>query len=281
MNANDLTSPKAYPYAWGVTTSAKGGAEQIEAVKGIADKYHTLYLPREGHSLRELQAAHGLDYIVTLDRNMRLYVGEPPVCWHPSLSLKRLRRLAEGGRDVFLSAVSLERGDRYLDCTLGFGADAILAAWAAGETGEVLGLEASPIIALLSEWGLKYDAPGFQSKKTPVAEAAGRIRVLAEEALAFLRSQPEGAWDVIYFDPMFRAANMRSSGMNSIRPLANHEPFSASLLSESLRICTKRVVLKERWFSPLFQQLGAHHTVKTKYGPVAYGIWDKPGGGGG
>ena len=262
-------------YTWGVTTSVKCGGAQIDAARQIGDTYHVPYLPRERMSLRHLLDKHGLDYVVTLDRNMRLFMEEPMLHWHPAMSLPRLKRLSEGGVDVFLSAVSLAEGDCFLDCTLGFGADAILAASAVGEEGCVLGLESSPIIALLTDWGLTHEAAGYDSRKRPIAALAGRIRVQAEEALRYLRAQAEGTWDVVYFDPMFRAANMRSSGLNSIRPFADHTPFGQEVLTEALRVCSKRVVLKERWFSPLFQQLEADHTVRTKYGPVAYGIWEK------
>jgi len=264
-----------YPYSWGMTTSMRGSWEHIEAAKKIAKENGVPYLPRNRASLQDLQKENHLDYIVTLDRNMRLFVEEPYLRWHPALALTRLKRLAEGGTDLFLSAVSLEEGDRILDCTLGLGTDAILAAWAVGESGEVLGLEASPIIALLTDWGLKNEAPAFDSRKKPIAAIVNRIHALAEEAVTFLERQPDCSWDVVYFDPMFRAANMRSSGMNSIRPVADHTPFNRKALDEAFRVCGKRVVLKERWFSPLFQQMDADRTVKTKYSPVAYGIWEK------
>jgi len=216
-----------------------------------------------------------LDYIVTLDRNLHLSVEEPAIHWHPAMALPRLKRISEGGKDHFLTAAGIHEGESFLDCTLGFGADAIIAALAVGAGGRVLGLEASPIIALLTEWGLKHEASQYDSRKKPIAALAERIAVQAIEAVAYLKTQPDNSWDVVYFDPMFRAANMRSSGINSIRPLADHDPVGALALDEAFRVCKKRVLLKERWFSPLFQSLGADRVVKTKYGPVAYGIWEK------
>jgi len=248
---------------------------QVEAVRRLAEKWEAPYLPREEYSLQELQDRHGLDYILTLDKDMRLYIEEPAFRWHPSFALVRFRNLLEGKQDTFLSAAGLSEGDSYLDCTLGLGADAILAASAIGEAGEALGLEASPIIALLTGWGLENEAKAYHHRKSPLAPVAGRIRVHAGEALDYLHAQPDCRWDVIYFDPMFRASRVRSDAMNSMRPMACHKPFDAETLKEALRVCRRRVVLKERWFSPLFQTLGADRMVKTKYGPVAYGIWDK------
>ena len=265
-------------YAWGLTVSAKGGRDQVEAAMRLAERYQVPYLHRESYSQQELRSMHHLDVVVTLDRNMRLFVEEPALHWHPALALTRLRRLAEGRQDVFLSAVSLREGDSFLDCTLGFGVDMILAAQAIGESGEALGLEASPVIALLTEWGLANEAPDYNRKKAPLETIARRIQVLAGEASGFLKTQPDNRWDVVYFDPMFQVAQQKSSGINSIRPLACYKPFIEGTLAEALRVCSKRVVLKERWFSPLFQQLGADRMIKTKYGPVAYGVWDKGAG---
>ena len=262
-------------YTWGLTTSAKSGHGQAETARRLAERYRVPFVHRGQSSLRELQAAHNLDYLVTVDRNGRIFMEEPLLHWHPSMAIPRFRRLMEGGEDVFLTAASLEEGDRVLDCTLGLGADALLAAWAVGEAGAVTGLEASPAIALITEWGLKHEAPKLDRRKAPMKAVSGRITVLQEEAHAYLATQAENSWDVIYFDPMFKAPNEKSNGVNSLRPLASYEPFGVETLTEALRACRKRVVLKERWFSPLFQELGASRTMKTKYGPVAYGLWEK------
>ena len=273
-----MTLRQPYPlpsYTWALTTSARAGSGQTEEAKRIAGIYHARYIPREDYSLRELRKIHELDYLVTLDRNGHVYAEEPYVSWHPSMAVKRLKRLEEGGADTFLTAVSLEKGDHYLDCTLGLGADAIVASWAAGETGVALGLEASPMIAMIASWGLKNEAYTYHSGRRPVGPAASRIQVLEDEALHFLQTQADGSWDVVYFDPMFQSANPRSSAINSIRPLACYAPFGAEALEESLRVCAKRVVLKERWFSPLFADLGATKTVKTRNSPVAFGVWEK------
>ena len=262
-------------YAWGITTSTHALQAQAQAALALANVFHVPYLDRDSTSLRELREAYHLDVLVTLDKHMGLSVDDPPLHWHPSVAIPRLRRLAEGGSDNFLAATALEEGDKVLDCTLGLGADAIVAAHAVGDTGMVTGLEASPVIALLTAWGLRHEAVAYHRKKAPLGTIAGRIRVIPAEALAFLEAQADGSWDVICFDPMFRTANPRSSAINSYRSLACHAPFTAAVLSEALRVCVKRVVLKERWFSPLFAQLGADKKVKARYGPVAYGIWEK------
>ena len=266
-----MTTPA---YTWGLTTSANSGPDQASCARGLAEAYGGPYLDRGRDSLQALKSKHALDYLLVLDRNKHVFLDEPPLHWNPAMSMKRLRRLFEGGQDLFLSAVSLAQGDKLLDCTIGLGADALMAAAAVGEAGQVLGLEASPIIALLTGWGFAHETSGYDTRKTPFSVLAQRISVLHREALVFLETQPSGSWDVVYIDPMFRAANLRSSNMNALRALACHTPFSAALLMEAQRVCAKRVVLKERWFSPLFARYGAVREVRSKYGPVAYGIWE-------
>jgi hypothetical protein len=262
-------------YSWGLTVSVKGGAEGMEQARRLAARYHIPYVPRESASLRELKARQGLDYLLVLDRDGRLLMEEPPLHWHPSMALPRLRRLVRGEPDIFLTAVGLTAGQRFLDCTLGLAADALVAAWALGEAGEVLGLEASPVIAAITEWGLRREAPRFDRKIISLTALARRIRVLPGHALAYLRSQAAASWDVVYFDPMFQAGNHNSAAINDLRPVACYDPFTPETLAEAWRVCHRRVVLKERWFSPLFKELGASRLEKTKYGPVAYGIWEK------
>jgi hypothetical protein len=267
-------------YKWALTTSAKGGAAQAEAAARLADQCGVCYIPRERHSLQRLREAHGLDYLVTVDAAMGVFMEDPPLHWHPSMAIPRFRRLMEGGADVFLSAAAPSEGDSFLDCTLGLGADALIAAWAVGESGKVLGLEASPIIALVAGWGLGHEARKYERRKAPMAAVASRIDVQCKEAGEFLATQPDDTWDIVYFDPMFRTPRNQSDGINSLRPMACYEPFTDDVLAEARRVCRKRVVLKERWFSPLYERLGADLTVKTKYGPVAYGVWEKQERGG-
>ena len=263
-------------YTWGITTSVNSAGEQMEAAQELAQRWHVAYVPRGRQNLIDLRIAHDLDYLVTLDRKMRVCVEEPiALHWHPSMAIPRLRQLARGGTDTFLRAADLAPGDKVIDCTLGFGADALLAALAVGDGGVVLGIEASPIIALLTEYGLRVEAASFASGNKPMDAISSRITVHAGESLAFLRTQADASWELVYFDPMFRAVNPRASDMGSIRPLACDLPVDADLLAEAFRVCRKRVVLKERWFSPLFERLGADHVVRTKYGPVAFGIWEK------
>ncbi len=260
---------------WGITTSIKSDFTLLRQAKELALFWQTGFYPREGKSLAELKEEMGLEYLLVLDRNQRLYSEEPFLEWHPSMAVVRLRALYQGKKDNFLRAASILPGDKVLDCTLGLAADALLAAWAAGEGGCVLGLEASPVIAAITQWGLGHQAGRFACRKAPVAQLASRISVLSTEALPYLREMSADSWDVVCFDPMFQASQTKSSAINCLRPMACYSPVDEEVLGEALRVCRRRVVMKERSFSKMFEKLGCPQVKRSKYGPVAYGVWEK------
>src|SRR5512138_2034020 len=116
-----------------------------------------------------------------------------------ALRARRARERRRGGgdattRDTFLEAAGIEDGDAVLDCTLGLGADALVAAVAAGPRGRVVGVEASPALAAWVGEGLRRLDD----------EAAARIEVRAADHAALLAALPDRSFDVVVFDPMFR-----------------------------------------------------------------------------
>jgi len=265
------------PYAFAMTY-AGGRREDLalcEQAHALSEELGCPFIPRRNRSIAELKAESQCDYILILDRNGRLFMDQPELAWHPGMALIRLRSLQEGKKDLFLEASGILPGDRVLDCTLGLASDALMAAWAAGPDGQVTGLEASPLISAITAWGLAKQSTRYDSRKVQLSPAARRIDVRCIRALDFLIQQPEGSWDQVYFDPMFKAAVEGSSGMNQIRPLACYDAFDERVLSEAFRVCRKAVVLKERVFSKLFGRLDCPEVHQSKYGPVAYGIWGK------
>ena len=63
-------------------------------------------------------------------------------------------------------------------------------------------------------------------------------------------------FDVVYFDPMFKEPNRKSASINSFRDFADHRGLTKEILMEALRVCKKRVVIKERQGSNEFEKLG-------------------------
>lgn len=261
--------------SWALTTALNANSALIQKAQELADTYRCPYISRKNYNFTEMQDIYGYQYILILDRNNRLFLGEPYLTWHPSMAVPRIRGLHDGKQDPFLTALNILPGDSILDCTLGFGSDALVAAWATGDSGQVLGLEASPVLAALTQWGMQHQSQQYECKKVPMQQIISRLNIINCFSLDYLANQPDNSWDTVYFDPMFKSAVRTSAAMNSMRPVACYNDFDKNLLNEALRVCRKRVVVKERSFSKLFTALDCPQIQCSKYGSIAYGIWLK------
>jgi 16S rRNA (guanine1516-N2)-methyltransferase len=188
--------------------------------------------------------------------------------WAPgmgALRAKRLRALRAHGasapdpteRDPFLEAAGLRAGDAVLDCTLGLGADALVAATAVGARGKVVGIEVSPALAAWVAEGLRRLDD----------DAAARIEVRGGDHEAILETLPERSFDVVLFDPMFRHARAEPAGFDLVRRLADPRPLSPAALARARRVARRWVVVKDGapgWdlarlgLAPLPSARGAH-----------------------
>ncbi len=102
------------------------------------------------------------------------------------------------------------------------------------------------------------------------------IKVINVSYEEYLTTQSNDSFDVVYFDPMFKKPNKKSSSINALRNFANHNSITKKTLLEALRVCKKRVVIKERQGENDFETLG----IKTYYGSeksgsIIYGIIEK------
>ncbi|HEX3031330.1 MAG TPA: class I SAM-dependent methyltransferase, partial [Bacillota bacterium] len=203
----------------------------------------------------------------------RLHLAGGEFYFHPNMAKLRVQNLEKGQPDAFIAAAGLKPGATLLDCTLGLAADAIVASHVCGPTGNVVGLESQPLLAILAEEGLAR----YQAGKGSLGEAMARIRVINTDAEHYLTRLPDGAVDVVYFDPMFRHTKQVSSGMNLLRHLANPRTVTKEMLEQAVRVAAKRVVLKERQGARIFAELGIDSIVGGKYSAVSYGIITKNG----
>uniref|UniRef100_UPI0025D0B145 class I SAM-dependent methyltransferase n=1 Tax=Selenomonas sp. F0473 TaxID=999423 RepID=UPI0025D0B145 len=102
--------------------------------------------------------------------------------------------------------------------------------------------------------------------------AMRRIAVHAADALTYLREQPDGSFDVVYFDPMFRRPLHESAGMNALRASADMRALTPETVAAACRVARRRVVMKERRGSGEFERLGFSEVVGGRYSRVAYGV---------
>lgn len=209
-----------------------------------------------------------------------LNTGAKQLSFHPSMAIIRLLNLLRGESDRYLEATQLKAGDSLIDATLGLGTDALIGAWAVGETGSVLAIEQSPLIAAFVRDGLnhfKEIVPNAKNKEkqdvwAALERASRRIEVRWGGHAEYLKHLHSRSVDVVYFDPMFRDTCRKSDSILPLHRWSNHNPLDQEAVSEACRVARNRVVLKERKDSLEFRRLGFDILLGGRYSPVDYGI---------
>jgi SAM-dependent methyltransferase len=223
-----------------VTTASRTDPALAGRARAAAARHGVPYLERGARPLASLTAEAGVEALLVLGREAALWLEGRERRWYPGMGALRARRLLGGERgrptaDSFLAAAALRPGESVLDCTLGLGADALVAAAAVGERGRVVGLEASAPLAALVEEGLRLSPH----------PAARRIEVRRADHAAFLAACPDGSFDVVAFDPMFRRPRAQDPSFDLVRRLCDPRPLAPEALARARRVARRCVVVKD------------------------------------
>ncbi len=260
---------------YAVTTILRDEGGLARKAREISVRLGVPFLPRNNRSIEEIIRTGELHGVLVVGKKRLSYVhpgGE--FFFHPGMAKLRINEILKGKTDQMIKALDLKPGDSFLDCTLGLGSDAIVASFFI-ESGEVTGIEKSPLISLIVGEGLSTyggEADGA------LIRAMRRIKVICADYTDYLKNRPDRSTDVVYFDPMFRVPGNKSCAIEALRPLADRSPLSPEALREALRVARRRVVVKEARNSPEFSRLGIDFIAGGKHSPVAYGIIEKRGG---
>ncbi len=250
-----------------VTTPLHPDPAEVEAALRAAARYGIPYVARGNRALSRAVAEVGAEAALVLSATRAvLSAGGAEHAWSPGMGALRLKRYLDAragkrtdpaARDPFLDAAGIVPGDAVLDCTAGLGADALVAAAAAGPGGRVLALESAQALAAWTGEGLRRFA----------AEAARRIEVRHADHAGFLARAEPRSFDVIVFDPMFRHARAEPGGFEVVRRLSDPRPLSPEALAAARRVARRWVVVKDGapgWdltrlgLTPLPSARGAH-----------------------
>lgn len=266
----------ANPARFVVTTALKQTPEMERRAKEIAAELGCVYVERNDQPVKALLEIRSVSGLLVTHTGKLSYVsdGGDEFFFHPGLAGLRIEQINNGQTDRMIEAMALLPGDSVLDCTLGLGADAIVAAYVAGAAGLVVGLESSLPLAYLVKTGLS----SYISKDQMLAESMRRVRATWADHLEYLSGLAAGSFDVVYFDPMFRRPRLQSPAINSLRILADPAPVTDLAIDLAVRIARKRVVLKERRGSSEFERLGFTGILGGRYAPIRYGVIDCHGG---
>src|SRR6218665_3115113 len=170
----------------GVTTS---GQPEVALVQRAREAARTWGLPfvarRKKQPLGPLLESVAEALLVFEREGVTLWDKESSFSFNPGMAHLRRLRILEGQRDDALVRVGeLRAGDHVLDCTLGLGQDALMAA----PEGRVVALEKSlALFDVVSEGLAVY----------PYGPASGRVEALHADSHAYLRTLPPGSFHVL------------------------------------------------------------------------------------
>ncbi len=243
-----------------VTTSRRNANELQERALFFSEKLETAFVSRDDRSIQRMIAAYDEDLFVVSKEKLALYSkqGGDPFFYHPNSAMPRGKFFLHTGYDPLVEAAQLREGMTFLDCTLGLGADSLIAKLAVGRKGKVIGLEANAGIAMIVKHGLQTWVEGDER----IVCAMKGIEVVRSAHLDYLKALPDRSIDVVYFDPMFEQQISASLGIEALKLFAHHEDLSLETIEEARRVATSRIVLKDHWQSKRFKRHQFHVIVR-------------------
>lgn len=255
-----------------ITTALKPSRHLVEQAAELSRRHAWQIIRRGNKPLPDLFAENkAFDQVLVVQTERLLLVSREgwELFFHPNMAYLRLGNVTRGGRDWLLEAAQLQAGDRVLDATLGFAAEAILCAHVVGPTGRVDGVEASDAVACVVDHGLRR----LCTASALLNETMRRVNVVANgHHLEWMRGCADQSYDVVCFDPFFETPVGMEEGLSKLRAFGEHHPLTRESIDEARRIACKRIVVKAPKWSPLFDDLGFVERVGSRSGKVAYGI---------
>jgi 16S rRNA (guanine1516-N2)-methyltransferase len=257
-----------------VTTSTHPSSDLEVRARRIAGELGAPYVPRHSDSLASVIARTEADQLLLVCVN-RIGLHDTTTgteyFFHPNMISVRAHHQMRGERDLFLEATGLESGDSHLDCTLGFAAEATLAAITVGIEGTVVGLESVPALAAVTQEGLQT----FPMPQPQIAQAMRRVQVVTADYREYLKKCDSDIFDVVYFDPFFH--ERLSGAETSVSPLAhfgNNAPLESEAVQEARRVARRCVVIKHPHHEPLPMEIAQaiSRTVTTRHSRLIYSI---------
>jgi len=254
-----------------VTTAGRTNKRMESLAEKVANDFNAEYVFRNKRSINEIKNKYNSDVLVIGKERFEWYStkNNSPFFFHPNSAIFRIKRLINKENDPFIKATGLTNGKSFLDCTLGIASDSIVASFAVGDKGKVIGLEASPIISNLVEIGLKEWDTGNEE----INQAMKRIVVLNRHALDVLKESKEASFDCVYLDPMFEEP-IDSDGINPLKELALYDEWTEEMINHAKRVAIDRVVLKDHFRSKRFEKYDFEQQ-RRKSAKFHYGIWYK------
>ena len=243
-----------------VTTAPSG--DPAEA-RELAARFGLRAEPRADRALSTILAnVAGAPVLVLAARRADLYERGRAFRASAGMAFLRLVRVHKGEIDPIVAHAGLRPGDTVLDATLGLGGDALVAAHATRT--RVVGLESDGTIAAFTQ-------ASFRRLGSHGREPGRSVEVVHADHRSWLRKQPDGSYDVVLLDPMFRRSGDAGPLFDLLRFHAEHSPLDAQTLREAQRVARRGVLLKDAARGEELQRLGVVPRPSRRSATIAFG----------
>ena len=250
-----------------VTPSLKASATLQEEAARWAASIGAAFVLRRRRSHETLQKEYD-NLLVYTTQGPEITTDRGRHRFHLNMAQLRLLHLQQGVPDHFLEALAATGPVRLLDCTCGFGADAVIASYALPAGSVVDALEASPLLAAVTGWGFAH----FNHDDLAVTKALRRIHLQQGDYENYLRDRTAQPYDILYFDPMFSEPVESSCASRPLRPLMDHQLLTPALIRLAASKAARRIVIKGRRFDRLRRDFPGLRLVGGKYSRICYAV---------
>lgn len=243
-----------------VTTAGRPDEYSERLAQDACEALNLQFVPRKKRSVAKMSKEYDANVIVAGKERYEYYPkgAAAPFFFHPNSAAFRLKRVDRGEMDPMIAACELMPGDSFLDCTLGIGSDSLVAAFAAGQKGKVVGIEANRNVAFIVERGMQT----YDTSELPLTACMRQIQVVCSEAVTYLKSLPDHSFDIVYIDPMFEEVIEESNNFETLREAGEHLALTKEWVDEAVRVAKRRVVLKAHFRSGWFDEFGFQRDVR-------------------
>lgn len=256
----------------GVTTIRHADSSIIKEAKRRGEALGFPYIPR-GDTLEEMTEKTGLSGFLIYGKQLPLYWSDgEEYRFHMGTAVLRTTQLRKGNPDRLCALLPADGPCDVLDCTFGQAGDSSTMSWFLTGRGRVTALEKSPILYEVGRAGIA----GYEDKDKSLTDAVRRIHLIHADYREYLAGSRDDAYDVIYFDPMFRhPVKRRENDMEGFRAAAAYDSLTAEILREALRVCRVKVIVKERPFAGIFRNPIFTNVFMKRGQSTAYGVIEK------
>lgn len=242
-----------------VVTTSKSPSDAVRAeAQALADRWGLRLVDRHRGSVATARGDAKTALVCTAD-GVVAEAESGRLAFHQGTAAKRLRALRHGQTDPLVRAAELRPGDAVLDTTLGLGRDALVAAWAVGTSGEVRGVEADLVLAVLATEGFAGGIPRAGSARVGVQHGDSR-QVLADMA------RTGQTVDVVLLDPMFTDPRASDHGFALAREHTVPTPLTPEWVALARAVARRWVVVTAERARPWFPEAGLERLEGTRSG---------------